>query len=89
MLKTLAAVRTVFLVFIMAVALRAMPSYFTPARTFDETYSRCVEAQGGLTRAVWYAIGWIALETALGWLLALRKPRAPAVPAPTPGAPGT
>ncbi len=88
MLKALAAARTVFLVFIVAVTLRAMPSFFTPARTFDETYSRCVEAQSALTRAAWYAIGWIALETAVGWLLALRRPRARAAPAPSAGAPG-
>lgn len=88
MLKVLAAARTVFLVFIVAITLRAIPILFQQARTLDEQYSRCVETQSALTWAIGYAIAWIALETAVGWLLALRRPRARATPAPSAGAPG-
>lgn len=82
MLKALAAVRTVYLVFIVAMTIRAMPYFVTPPRTFDETYSRCAEAQGALMRAAWYAVAWIALETVIGWILALRRKGPVAQPAP-------
>jgi hypothetical protein len=73
MLKALAVLRTVFLVFIVGYTVRAMPLFVNPARTFDESYARCADALNLVLRAAWIAIGWIAIETALGWWLAMRQ----------------
>jgi hypothetical protein len=78
MLKTLAVVRTLFLVFIVGFTVRAMPWWTNVARTFDEQYARCSDALSLLIRAAWIAIAWIAFETALGWWLASRRPKLPA-----------
>ncbi len=75
MLKALAALRTIFLVFILGYTIRAMPWWTSVARTFDEQYARCSDALGLLIRAAWLAIAWIALETAVGWWLATRRPK--------------
>ncbi len=75
MLKALAALRTIFLVFIIGYTIRAMPWWTNVARTFDEQYARCSDALGLLIRAAWLAIAWIALETAVGWWLATRPPK--------------
>lgn len=83
--KALAVVRTLFLVFIVAYTIRAMPVFSTVARTFDEQYARCSDSLNLVLRAAWLAIGWIALETVLGWILARR--RAPRPEAPAGGAP--
>ena len=81
MVKVLAAVRTVFLIFIIGYTVRAMPFFFTEvSRTFDEQYSRCANALGLVSRAAWIAIAWIAFETALGWWMATRGSRAPKAP---------
>jgi hypothetical protein len=85
MLKALALVRTLFLVFIVGFTVRAMPWWTNVARTFDEQYARCSDALALLIRAVWIAIGWIAFETAVGWWLATRRPK---LPAPVPKAGG-
>lgn len=74
MLKVLAVLRTIFLVFIAGYTVRAMPVFVNAARTFDESYARCADALSLVVRAAWIAIGWIALETAIGWWLATRKP---------------
>src|SRR5512138_314798 len=77
MIKVLAVVRTVFLVFIIGYTVRAMPFFFTNvSRTFDEQYSRCANALGQVSRAAWIAVAWIAFETALGWWMATRASRA-------------
>jgi hypothetical protein len=55
-----------------------MPWFTNVARTFDEQYARCTDALALLVRAAWFAIGWIAFETAVGWWLATRRPRVPA-----------
>jgi hypothetical protein len=81
MLKVLAVLRTLFLVFIVGYTVRAMPMFLDVARTFDEQYARCSAAVGLLARAAWIAIGWIALETAIGWWVASRRGKGP--PAPT------
>lgn len=78
MLKALAVVRTLFLVFIVGFTVRAMPWWTNVARTFDEQYARCSDALALLIRAAWVAIAWIAVETALGWWLATRSPKLPA-----------
>jgi hypothetical protein len=75
MLKLLAILRTIFLVFIVGYTVRATP-FLTDARTFDEQYARCASALGLLVRAAWIAIAWIAFETVIGWWLATRASRA-------------
>jgi hypothetical protein len=77
MLKALAVVRTLFLVFIVGFTVRAMPWWTQVARTFDEQYARCSDALSLLIRASWIAIAWIAFETALGWWMATRRPKLP------------
>jgi hypothetical protein len=88
MIKVLAVVRTIFLVFIVGYTIRAMPFLFTGVpRTLDEQYSRCASGLDSVQRAAWIAIAWVALETAIGWLMATRRPRPPKerpLPAGTP-----
>jgi hypothetical protein len=72
MLKALAVLRTVFLIFIVGYTARAMPWWSNVARTFDEQYARCSDALSLVIRAAWLAIGWIVFETAVGWWLATR-----------------
>jgi hypothetical protein len=85
MLKALAVLRTVFLLFIAGYTIRAMPVFSTVATTFDEQYARCSATLNQLMRAAWLAIAWIALETLVGWILARRSARA--LPAPAAAAP--
>jgi hypothetical protein len=88
MLKALAVVRTLVLVFLVGYTIRAMPWFVSPARTFDESYARCADALSLVLRAAWIAVGWIAIETVLGWLIASRKPRTLATAeTPRPGEP--
>ncbi len=87
MLKTIAVLRTLFLLFILGTAFRAMPWWSAVPRTFDEQYSRCAEHLGLVVRSVWLAIGWIFLETVVGWWLATRRPKAAQMEAPPPSAP--
>jgi hypothetical protein len=68
MAKTLAVLRTAFLVFIAGYTLRAMPFVTSPARTFDEQYAVCSASLHLLVRAAWIAIAWIAFETVVGWI---------------------
>ncbi len=75
MLKALAVLRTIFLVFIIGYAVRAMPWWSSVARTFDEQYARCSEGLAQMIRAAWLGVAWIALETIVGWWLASRRPR--------------
>lgn len=88
MLKVMAVLRSLFLVFIVGYTVRAMPWFSTVSRTFDEQYARCSAALDLLMRAAWFAVGWIALETAVGWWMAVRSGRrAAAAAAPTPSSP--
>lgn len=94
MLKALAVLRTLFLAFIAVYTFRAMPFFLDMARTHDESYARCTEAFSLVSRAAWMAVGWIALETAVGWWMVVRTGReaqlrkmAPAVPRPGTGEP--
>jgi hypothetical protein len=87
MLKTIAVLRTIFLVFILGSTVRAMPWWSTVPRTFDEQYSRCAEHLGLVIRSAWLAIAWILLETAVGWWIATRRPKAAEVETPPPAAP--
>lgn len=78
MLKFFAALRTVFLVFIVGYTVYAMagPLGDVP-RTFDEQYARCAASLALMRNAAWLAIAWILLETIVGWFRATRaKPAA-------------
>ena len=85
MLKVLAILRTLFLIFIVGFTVRAMPWFSTVPRTFDEQYSRCSAAVSLLSRAAWFAIAWIAFEAAVGWWLATRPPKLHEKDLPKPG----
>lgn len=88
MLKALAVLRTLFLVFIVGYTVRAWLPSADMARTLDEQYARCAWSFGELLRAAWLAIGWILLETAIGWWMATRRrPAAKPVAAPAGGPP--
>jgi len=69
MYKTLAVMRTVFLLFIVGYTIRAMPVFTSVATTFDEQYARCSSALNLVVRAAWFAVSWIAFETLVGWVL--------------------
>jgi hypothetical protein len=86
MLKALAVLRTLFLVFIVGYSVRAMPWWASVPRTLDEQYSRCAESLSLTMRASWLAIAWIALETAIGLWMATRAPKL-GVPVPKGGEP--
>jgi hypothetical protein len=81
MLKVMALLRTVFLVFIVAFTVRSMPFTVNVAHTFDEQYARYAMGVAQLQRACWYAIGWITFDTAVGWWLATRRKVSHAAPA--------
>lgn len=85
MLKILAIIRSLFLVFIIGYTFRAMPFFTNVSRTFDEQYARCSDALSLVVRAAWIAIAWIAFETAIGWWLATRPPRLHEKDLPKPG----
>jgi hypothetical protein len=87
MLKVMALLRTVFLVFIVAFTVRSMPFTVDVTRTFDEQYARYAMAVAQLQRACWYAVGWIAFETAVGWWMATRRKVNHAAPSPAGTAP--
>jgi hypothetical protein len=87
MLKAIAVLRTLFLLFILGSTFRAMPWWSTMPRTLDEQYSRCASHLDLVVRAVWLAIGWIFLETIVGWWLATRRPKATQMAAAPPSAP--
>jgi len=93
MLKVLAWVRSLFLAFILGYALIfvAPRQFGSMTHTLDEQYARCVDVNGYLSKALGLAIAWIALETAIGWSLAVRAGRKKALaaaqavpPAPAP-----
>jgi hypothetical protein len=73
MLKALALVRTVFLVFIAGYAIRALPWGWS--RTFDEEFARCTATRALAIQAAWLAIGWIAVDTVVSWWIATRPPK--------------
>jgi hypothetical protein len=81
MLKAIAVLRSLFLIFIVVYTLRGMPIWGM-TRTFDEQYARCSTSLGAITVAAWIAIAWIAFETAIGWWLATRPSRKSAAETP-------
>jgi hypothetical protein len=84
MLKVMAVLRTLFLLFIIGYTVRAMPWFSTVTKTFDEQYARCSTALDLLARAAWFAVGWIAFETLVGWIVALRRAKKSPAAAPSP-----
>jgi hypothetical protein len=79
MLKAMAVIRTLFLIFIIGYTVRATPLTTAFSRTFDEQYARCSTSLGLLVKAAWLAVAWITLETIVGWIMAVRKPGKTAV----------
>ncbi len=75
MLKVLAALRTIFLIFILVYTVRAMPWSFGLPSDSAEAYNICRTSLRQVTIAGWLAIAWIALETAVGWWMATRPPK--------------
>jgi hypothetical protein len=73
MIKALAVLRTVYFLFIFGYALRVLPWGWS--RTFDEEFARCTATRALAIQAAWLAIGWIAVEVAVGWWLATRRPK--------------
>ncbi len=75
--KIVVVLRSLVLLVILVLALVS-----TPFEVFGRGDSM-VAVQGirRLVQATWIAIGWIALETVVGWFVALRKPRPPKSPA--------
>jgi hypothetical protein len=86
MLKALAIVRTLFLIFIVGYALRVLPWGWS--RTFDEEFARCTATRAIAIQAAWMAIAWIALDTIVSWLLANRSARKPLLDAEVPKSSG-
>jgi hypothetical protein len=84
--KALAVVRTAVLVFLVGYTVRAMPWYFGLPAGSAQAYDTCRISLSLMTRAAWIAIAWVAVETAIGWLVATRRPKAgPEAPAAPPG----
>ncbi len=65
MYKAFAALRTLFLIFIVAYTL-----VVAPEAIFAGTVTVTVDTLHRLQRATWLAIAWIAFETLLGWIVA-------------------
>ena len=82
MYKALAVLRTLYLLFIVGYTVRAMPIFTSVSNTFDEQYARCSSSLNLVLRAAWFAIAWIAFETAVGWFLATRARPTPTAPVP-------
>ncbi len=83
MIKTLAVLRTIFLIFIVGYTVRAMPWSFELPSGSAQAYDTCRGSLTALSKAAWFAIGWIALETLVGWWMATRRPKLhAAVPKP-------
>jgi hypothetical protein len=85
-LKVMAILRTLFLLFLVGISVRAMPVFWKVAQTRDEDYARLATSLDFLKGAVWYAIAWILFDTIVGWLIAVHRSRAEraakAAPAP-------
>jgi hypothetical protein len=92
MLKVMAFLRTLVLAALVAYTVWAMPwGFAVTSRTFDEQYALCAASLAAVLRGAWMAIGWIAIDTLVSWLLVpKKKPPVPApapVPSPTPPPP--
>jgi len=82
MLKLMAYLRTLALAGIAAYTVWAMPwGFATVSRTFDEQYAICAASLAAVLRGTWVAVGWIAFDTLVSWLL-VPKRKAHPLPAP-------
>ncbi len=84
MIKVMLVLRSLFLVFITGYTFRAMPWFTSMPKTLDEQYARCSSGVDLLVRASWFAVSWIALETLVGWSVALRRGKKGPAPADAP-----
>jgi len=82
MFKALAVLRTAFLIFIVGYTVWVSPFSLWGTTTLAIS----IDALRQVSRAAWVAIGWIAFETVLGWII-VRFRRKPATPPATPGTP--
>ncbi|HEX9241940.1 MAG TPA: hypothetical protein VF875_05810 [Anaeromyxobacter sp.] len=73
MLKALAVVRTIVLLFLIGYTLRAMPWVFGLPTGSSQAFDTCRSSLTSVTWAAWIAVAWVAIDTAIGWLLAGRK----------------
>lgn len=86
MYKTLAVVRTLFLLFIIGYTLLTAPVEVWGSATLAVS----IESLRRLNRAAWIAIAWIAFETVLAWVvIRFRRAPTPAEPRQTSGTTGT
>jgi hypothetical protein len=81
MLKALAVLRTLALIFLVGYTARAMPWFFGLPTGSAQAYDTCRNSLSLMTRAAWFAVAWIAFETAVGWLVATRRRKDAAVAA--------
>jgi hypothetical protein len=86
MLKALAIVRTLVLIFLVGYTVRAMPWFFGLPTGSAQAYDTCRNALSLMTRAAWISVAWVGFETIVGWLLASRRPKV-SVPVPKGGEP--
>ncbi|MBI5479020.1 MAG: hypothetical protein HY906_09200 [Deltaproteobacteria bacterium] len=76
MKKVIAVLRSLILLVILYLAVVK-----TPFEVFGSGDSMIkVEGVRKLVQATWLAIGWIAIETAIAWFQALRKPKPAGAP---------
>ena len=91
MLKVMAVLRTLFLVFIVGYLLRELPVLLLMSSDSKQgNITISIELLKQVASVAWLAIGWVALETALGWLriwLEARKAAKAAAPPPPPPEP--
>ncbi len=83
MLKVMAVLRTLFLVFILYLAVKTLPWGWS--MTFDEEFARCTATRAAALKAAWLGIAWIAFETFVGWWLATRPVKLHEKGLPKPG----
>jgi hypothetical protein len=90
MAKALAVLRTLYLVFIVGYTIRALPlTLMWSSEARRGVLAVGLETVDQVARAAWLAVGWIALEVALGWARVWidgRSRAREAVPPATPGA---
>lgn len=86
MLKVMAVLRTVFLIFIVGyTVMRATPFQIGLPVASAAAYDTARHSLSAMTKAAWFAIAWIAFETLVGWWLATRSPKLHERGLPRPG----
>ncbi len=85
MLKALALVRTLFLLVVLYYTIRATPMMLGLPENVTDPYQICKASNGAFQKAIWLAIAWIALETAIGWWMATRGAKKLVKDQPSPG----